>query len=105
MTVCFLQTATSAPLASQQPPSSWGTAVEGIQLRLTVAPPAADAGPPKTVDLPALHVHIRNRAKSVVTFNLMDFLTGSLEVDGVAHRRITSMEGTPRVMQVGPRLA
>jgi hypothetical protein len=86
----------------QVPTPSWGEAVEGVQLRVTVAPPTPNAPPPRTVDLPGLQVHIRNNGPAVRTFNLMDFLTASVQVDGIPYRTVVAGSCCPRSEEIEP---
>jgi hypothetical protein len=64
---------------------SWGTPIDGVQLRLDVA---TDASPYLPGQLSALEVQLRNRGSAPVSYVLEAVLSGDLEIDGVWYREV-----------------
>jgi hypothetical protein len=62
---------------------SWGTPIDGVQLRLAVA---ADASPYLPGQLPTFEVQLRNAGSGPVSYGLEAILFGDLEIDGVWYR-------------------
>ena len=95
-----LQAASPAPVeAGQQEP--WGQAVQGVQLRVSVAA-VAPATSLQTVELPPLAVEIRNLSDRVVSYNVMDLLTAGVEIDGVEYRNFIAGSCCPRSQSIAP---
>src|SRR6187549_3868972 len=78
-----LHAAPPAPMA-QEP---WGEPVLGVQLRLS-QPPVPPGTSFQTVELPPLAVEIKNLSDRVISYNVMDLLSSSVEIDGVEYRTV-----------------
>jgi hypothetical protein len=88
-------------LAAGQTPSAvaWGEAVDGVQMRIAVAP---NAPPPLPGDLPVFEVQLRNQGSDAITVEPEAMIFGDMEVDGVWYRQIRAGSCCAKSEQLAP---
>jgi hypothetical protein len=86
--------------AGQTPPAvAWGEAVDGVQMRIAVAPTGP---PPLPGDLPVFEVQLRNQGPDVIAVEPEALIFGDLEIDGVWYRQIHAGSCCARPEQLAP---
>lgn len=86
--------------AGQTPPAvAWGDVVDGVQMRVAVAP---NAPPPLPGDLPVFEAQVRNHGSGVITVEPEAMIFGDMEIDGVWYLQIHAGSCCARPERLAP---